>query len=279
MKNIKYLALLLFSITLLISCGQDGVDSVTNPGELNPTSEVNVGFVDSNYESLVMESGDPAVEFTIGTNVNPLGVPVTVTFTMSSSDGSPDAVAYPQTAVIDAGETSVDVQVAFSNDGVSEAFIAELYTFEILDVEFGGDYDYYLTPGELTREIAVIDVEPEFTTPPGPVQIVMTWNDFFTDLDCFLVTGDQDLAGTLIDGSQGITTTETLTLPADQYGVFSIYAYEWYGIYPATYDLNITFPDGRVESFSDVLITGDSFQFTITKGSLGAVDGYSITQL
>jgi hypothetical protein len=54
MKNIKYLALLLFSITLLISCGQDGVDSVTNPGELNPTSEVNVGFVDSNYESLVM---------------------------------------------------------------------------------------------------------------------------------------------------------------------------------------------------------------------------------
>jgi len=180
MKNIKYLALLLFSITLLISCGQDGVDSVTNPGELNPTSEVNVGFVDSNYESLVMESGDPAVEFTIGTNVNPLGVPVTVTFTMSSSDGSPDAVAYPQTAVIDAGETSVDVQVAFSNDGVSEAFIAELYTFEILDVEFGGDYDYYLTPGELTREIAVIDVEPEFTTPPGPVQIVMTWNDFFT---------------------------------------------------------------------------------------------------
>jgi hypothetical protein len=107
----------------------------------------------------------------------------------------------------------------------------------------------------------------------------MTWNDFFTDLDCFLVTGDQDIAGTIIDGSQGVTTTESLTLPVDQYGVFSIYAYEWYGIYPATYDLNITFPDGRVESFTGVVITGDSFQFTITKGSLGAVDGYSITQL
>ena len=34
MKNIKYLALL-FSLTLLISCGQDDVDSVTNPGVYN----------------------------------------------------------------------------------------------------------------------------------------------------------------------------------------------------------------------------------------------------
>jgi hypothetical protein len=275
MKNIKYLALLLFSITLLISCGQDGVDSVTNPGELNPTSEVNVGFVDSNYESLVLESGAPAVEFTIGTNVNPLGVPVTITFTMSSSDGSPDAVAFPQTAVIDPEETSVDVQVAFSNDDVPEAFIAEYYTFEILDVEFGGSNDYYLTPGELTREIAVIDTEPEFTTPPGSVEIVMTWDDFFTDLDCFLVSG----AGNLIDSSQGVTTTESLTLPVDEYGVFGIYVQEWYNSYPATYDLNITFPDGRVETFTDVVISAESYQFAITKGSLGAVDGYSITQL
>ena len=61
--------------------------------------------------------------------------------------------------------------------------------------------------------------------------------------------------------------------------MFSIFAQEWYNTYPATYDLNITFPDGRVESFTDVLITGPTFQFTITKGSLGAVDGYSITQL
>ena len=61
MKNIKYLALLLFSITLLISCGQDEVDSVTNPGVLTPTSEINLGFTDSNLDLVVLENDtDPA---------------------------------------------------------------------------------------------------------------------------------------------------------------------------------------------------------------------------
>ena len=66
MKNIKYLALLLFSITLLISCGQDEVDSVTNPGVLTPTSEINLGFTDSNGGQLVLESGGDAITFVIG---------------------------------------------------------------------------------------------------------------------------------------------------------------------------------------------------------------------
>ena len=61
MKNIKYLALLLFSITLLISCGQDEVDSVTNPGVFSPTSEVNIGFTDANLDLIVLENDtDPA---------------------------------------------------------------------------------------------------------------------------------------------------------------------------------------------------------------------------
>ena len=58
MKNIKYLALLIFSITLLVSCGQDDADSVTNPGTLNPTSEINLGFTDDNDGQLVLESSD-----------------------------------------------------------------------------------------------------------------------------------------------------------------------------------------------------------------------------
>lgn len=279
MKNIKYLSLLLFSIMLLVSCGQDDVDSVTNPGELTPTSEVNVGFVDSNYESLVIESGGPALDFTIGTNVNPLGLDISVTFGMSSSDGSPEGVAYPQTVVIPADESSVDIQISFSNDDVAEGFIAEVYTFEILNIEYAGSYDYYLTPGELSREISVIDSEPDFTTPPGPVEIRVTWDDFFKDLDIFLITGDQDLQGTILDDSQGITSTEIVTLPTTEEGVFSLYMYEWNFDYPADYDVTFTFPGGRVETFEDATITQDSFQFTLTKANFGAQVGYRITQL
>jgi len=71
MKNIKYLALL-FSLTLLISCGQDDVDSVTNPGVYSPTSEINVGFTDTNIDQMVLEN-DPTADpltYTIGTKIS-----------------------------------------------------------------------------------------------------------------------------------------------------------------------------------------------------------------
>jgi len=280
MKNIKYLALL-FSLTLLISCGQDDVDSVTNPGEWTPTSEINVGFTDTNVGQIILEN-DPTAEpltFSVGTNINPLGVPITVSLGISSSDGSPEGVSFPATVIIPADETSVQVQLSFSDDGVAEGFAEEVYTLEILDVAFGSSDVYYLTPGELTRKISVVDSEPDFTAPAGPVQITVTWSNSAKDLDIFLVTGDQDLGGTVLDDSQGVTTTEQVVLPADEEGVFSLYMYEWSSDYPAEYDINFTFPGGRVETFSGAKIESDSWQFTMIKASLGSQFGYRITQL
>ncbi|MAD30606.1 MAG: hypothetical protein CMC00_06235 [Flavobacteriaceae bacterium] len=280
MKNIKYLALL-FSLTLLISCGQDDADSVTNPGEYTPTSEVNVGFTDTNIDQMVLEN-DPtadALTYTIGTNINPLDVDITLTLGITSSDGSPDGASYPQTVIIPAGESSVDVQLSFSDDGVAEGFAEEIYTFEILDVDFGSSDVYYLTQGELTRNITVIDSEPDFTAPPGAVEISVTWSNAAKDLDVFLITGDQDSGGVLIDDSQGVTTTEQVVLPADQEGVFSLFMYEWSSDYPVEFNVSFTFPGGLVETFTDVKIQDDSFQFTLIKASLGAQFGYRITQL
>ena len=280
MKNIKYLALL-FSLTLLISCGQDDADSVTNPGEYTPTSEVNVGFTDTNIDQMVLEN-DPTADpltYTIGTNINPLDVDITLTLGITSSDGSPDGASYPQTVIIPAGESSVDVQLSFSDDGVAEGFAEEIYTFEILDVDFGSSDVYYLTQGELTRNITVIDSEPDFTAPPGAVEISVTWSNAAKDLDVFLVTGDQDSGGVLIDDSQGVTTTEQVVLPADQEGVFSLFMYEWSSDYPVEFNVSFTFPGGLVETFTDVKIQDDSFQFTLIKASLGAQFGYRITQL
>ena len=99
------------------------------------------------------------------------------------------------------------------------------------------------------------------------------------DLDIFLITGDQDLGGTQLDDSQGVTTTEQMTLPADEEGVFSVYMYEWNFDYPAEYDISFTFPGGRVETFLGAKIESDSFQFTMIKASLGSQFGYRITQL
>ena len=280
MKNIKYLALL-FSLTLLISCGQDDVDSVTNPGEWTPTSEINVGFTDTNGGQIVLENDPTAVPltFSVGTNINPLGLPITVSLGISSSDGSPEGVSFPSTVIIPADETSVEVSVSFSDDGVAEGFAEEVYTLEILDVAFGTSDVYYLTPGESTRKISVVDSEPDFTAPPGPVQITVTWSNPVKDLDIFLITGDQDLGGTQLDDSQGVTTTEQMTLPADEEGVFSVYMYEWNFDYPAEYDISFTFPGGQVETFLGAKIESDSFQFTMIKASLGSQFGYRITQL
>ena len=283
MKNIKYLALLLFSITLLISCGQDEVDSVTNPGVFTPTSEVNIGFTDANLDLVVLENDtDPAaapITFTIGTGSNPLDIPMTLTLGVSSSDGSPEAVSYPETVTIPAGENSVEIQIDFSDDGVTEGFLPEIYTFEILDVDFGGSDSYYLAPGELTRSITVIDSEPDVLTSAGPVEITITWSDFSIDLDVLLVTGDQDLSGTVIDSSLGYTTTESVTLPSSEDGLFSLYMREFYSNYPTEFDVSFTFPDGTVKTFLGAKIQATTFTFTMLKAPLGSQVGYTLTQL
>ena len=211
MKNIKYLALLLISFTLLISCGQDEVDSVTNPGVLTPTSEINFGFIDANDGQLVLES-DPlnAVTFVIGLSSNPLPVATVLTIGVSSSDGTIDGANYPETVIIPAGDTSVDVVVSFSDDGVAEGTNAETFTIEILDADLGDNSDYYLTSGDATRTIDVVDTLPfSVVTEAGPLELVFSWVGS-SDLDAFLFSA----SGTQIDGSQGFSNTEYLTLPA-----------------------------------------------------------------
>ena len=56
----------------------------------------------------------------ISLSTNPLSVATTITLAGSSSDGTVDGASYPETVVIPAGDTSVDVVVSFSDDGVAE---------------------------------------------------------------------------------------------------------------------------------------------------------------
>ncbi|MGB1501746.1 MAG: hypothetical protein ACPH3L_08980 [Flavobacteriaceae bacterium] len=213
MKNIKYLALLLFSITLLVSCGQDDADSVTNPGTLNPTSEINIGFTDDNDGQLVLEGEeDNATTFTISLSTNPLPVATVITLGVSSSDGTTDGTSFPETVTIPAGDTSVDVVVSFTDDGVAEGTDVETVTIEILDADFGGDFDYYLTPGDITRTIDVTDSLPfSVVTEVGPLDMTFYWAGF-SDLDAGIFSVAQ---GGFIDISQNFDQDpEFLSIPA-----------------------------------------------------------------
>ena len=213
MKNIKYLALLLFSLTLLISCGQDDADSVTNPGVLIPTSEISIGFTDTNGGQLVLESDvENAITFVISLSTNPLSVATTITLAGSSSDGTVDGANYPETITIPAGESSVDVVVSFSDDGVAEGTDVETFTIEIVDADFGGSNDYYLTPGDISRTIDVTDSFPfSVVTEVGPLEMVFAWSGL-SDLDAGIYSVD---LGGLIDLSDNYNQDpEYLTLPA-----------------------------------------------------------------
>ncbi len=284
MKNIKYLALLVFSLTLLISCGQDDVDSVTNSGILTPTSEINLGFVDSNGGQLVLESGSDPITFMISTNTNPLDVAITVTLGISSSDGTTDGASFPETVMIPAGETSADVLVSFSDDGVAEGTDVETYTLEILDADFGGSEVYYLTPGEITRTIDVTDTLPlTIVTTVGDVDFNFDWSGS-SDLDCRI----RDAGLTTIDTGYSVTPGETVTLPGSEPdGVYTFSIRPW-DVFDSEIDylIEMVVPSGTPDVF---LFTGKILNATggwsqeitsleITKETDGNVVTYTIIE-
>ena len=283
MKNIKYLALLVFSITLLISCGQDDVDSVTNPGTLNPTSEINLGFTDDNDGQLVLEGADDnATIFTISLSTNPLPVATVITLGASSSDGTTEGISFPETVTIPAGDSSVDVIVSFSDDGVAEGTDVETVTIEILDADFGGNFDYYLTPGDLTRTIYVTDSLPlQVETTVGDVDFGFYWAGD-SDLDCRI----RDAFLTTIDTGYSVTPSESVTLPGSvPDGVYTFSIRPWSVLDAAIqYLIEMEVPTGETYPFSSILLNatgGWSQEITsleITKSTNGSTVTYTIIQ-
>jgi hypothetical protein len=287
MKNIKYLALL-FSLTLLISCGQDDVDSVTNPGVLTPTSEINLGFTDANGGQLVLESDEEnAITFVISLSTNPLSVATTITLAGSSSDGTVDGASYPETVVIPAGDTSVDVVVSFSDDGVAEGTDVETFTIEIVDADFGGSNDYYLTPGDISRTIDVTDSFPfSVVTEVGPLEMVFAWSGL-SDLDAGIYSVD---LGGLIDLSDNYNQDpEYLTLPASAADGVYIFQIAPWSVAGSEIDWFLEFevvshPTETIYPFSGKLLNAGGFYsdirdtIEITKSTDGSEVTYTIIQ-
>jgi len=274
MKNFKYLAVLL-SFTFFISCGEDDVDSITNDGTFSATTEINVGFTDMHNGSEIFE-GD-MLTFTIGTTtVNALPADMVVELSMTSTDGTVDEVNFPATVTIPAGATSVDVPVTFADEGTNGD--TESYTMEIVNATMqSNSQEYYVTPSAVSSSIRVLS--PPITTIAGDVVIRMTWVDGSRDLDLFLVTGDQDLGGTVIDDSQGVTTTEAVVFPgASADGIYSVFINQFAFTADVEYTMTFEFPDGQQIAFTRI-VSQDSFVFTIDKATNGADVVYTIVEI
>ena len=252
------------------------MDSITNDGTYSPTSEISIGFTDINDEQIVTEDGG-TISFTISSSLN-LNTDIEVALGVTASSGSTQSITFPATVTIPAGSVNVQVDIAFADDGLDEGFESELVTLDILSADFGESSEYYLTTADSQRNIFVIDSAPSIVTTPGEITITVSWADPFKDLDIFLVTGDQDLSGNVIDSSQGITTTEVVVLPQSEFGLFSVYMYEYYFNYPADFELVVTFPDGQEVSYTRN-ITEDGFTIVINKQPFGTNVACEIIEL
>ena len=280
MRNIKYIAFL-FTIALMISCGEDDVESVTNPGEVTPTSEISIGFSDSNNGLLVLENGG-MVSYTIELSVNPLSVDTEVSLGMTSSDGTIDGATFPASVTIPAGSTTADIDVTFADDGVAEGFVAETFTLQILDADFGGSTVFYLTPGDVNRSVDVADVLPVIVvTTAADVDFNFDWTGT-SDLDCRI----RNAALTTIDTGYSVTPTETVTLgQATPDGTYTVSIRPW-----TVADVSIDYIFEFVSPAGSEIFTGNIMNATpgwsieipaieITKVTDGATVTYTILEL
>ncbi len=244
MKNLKYI-IYFFSLALIFSCGEDDVDSITNPGTFTDSNQVNIGFTDSNDGMLLLENGG-TVTYTV-TLSEALAADATVSFAMSSSDGSAEASF--SSVVISAGSTSADVTVTFTDDGQNDS-AGEVNTFTIANVEYPSSPTVYLTYDGSSRTSNVFDTLPLIIdTTPGDVAIRLDWAGS-EDLDLYLRDEPGFAGGNPNIDFSWFSQPETMTMPgalADGEYYIGVDNFNVTPPYSVACTLVVTFPDAQSE--------------------------------
>ncbi|MDA9070692.1 hypothetical protein N9K11_00135 [bacterium] len=248
MKHIYKFSIVLLTVFTFIGCNVDDDDSVT----VLPMKELTASL---SQQEDVIRIADDATSYDLVINFSE-ALPSYSTIEYSL-DGGATTISSASS-----GDNTLVIPIAFDED----KFFRDVVLSDFIVVNAAARRFSTSITGNSSLRIAR---QGTIFAAPGSVEISVTWSNPAKDLDVFLVTGDQDLGGVLIDDSQGVTTTEQVVLPADQEGVFSLFMYEWSSDYPVDYEINYVFEDGQVLSF-DSNITSDSFQFTISKLNDGA---------
>lgn len=277
MKNFKYLAVL-FTFTLFMACGEDDVDSITNDGTYSPSSEISIGFSDSNDGLLLLEAGG-TTDYTISHSIGALPDDLILSLNMTSSDGSVEAT-FPTEVTIPAGETSVTFTCTLNDDGV--AGDTETYVLSIADAVYQGDAsEFYFTTADGERKIDIVDTLPVIvSTTPGDVDFNFTWTGA-SDLDVRI----RDAALNTIDTGYSVSPGETVTLgQADADGIYTFSIRPWSVADPTSdWTIEFVYPTGT-ETFTGTVTLGAGFwaeEFTvleIEKVTDGGTVTYSFTE-
>lgn len=274
MKQFKYL-LFAFIISLFISSCEENTDSVTNPGTLTLPTEVKISFTDANPNPEVTE-GD-TTSFRIGMN-QAINGRVVISLNVTSSDGVVEAT-FPTSITLENGQAATYFDFSPDDDGEIESGEAYTITIADVDVQFEDpNTPYYLYNGDYTRTITVRDIPTPIVTTVGDVAAILTWSEP-RDLDLWLITGNQDFGGTVIDNSLSISQIETAYFPTTlPDGEHSVYINQYGFTAPVNYTMTFVFPDGQQRAYNSI-VTQDSFVFVISKSSSGTNVTYNITEL
>lgn len=256
MKNIKIKMMLLLATIVTFSCAVDDDAAVVNNVVTKTVSISPTGVV-----LVPSAQGTQAVSFNV-------------------SDGG-----FMNDALV---ELTRNGEVATVTIAGGSSVSAEDYTVNTGDVIELQVNDVSAINASVNDELATVDTENNAVTLIGfdvnPVagQVVfdLLWGDAFFDYDIFLVTGDQDLGGTVLDSSQGVTNSEQIAFDETQPdGVYSIYINDFWNDNAGTAVTFIaTLPDGSTEVFlSNVDL--DYWIITFEKTTNGTDVSYTFTQL
>ena len=248
MKHIYKFSIVLLTVFTFIGCNVDDDDSVT----VLPMKELTASL---SQQVDVIRIADDATSYDLVINFSE-ALPSYSTIEYSLDGGA------TTTSSASSGDNTLVIPIAFDED----KFYRDVVLSDFIVVNAAARRFSTSITGNSSLRIAR---QGTIFAAPGSVEITVTWSDSSKDLDIFLIEGNQDLGGALLDDSQGVTTTEQVVLSADEEGVFSLYMYEWNFDYPVDYEINYVFEDGQVLSF-DSNITSDSFQFTMSKSNDGA---------
>ncbi|CAM1360206.1 hypothetical protein [Tenacibaculum xiamenense] len=285
MKNIKLtIYIVLFSLGF-IACTNETTDPVI--GTPVATSQVEIGFSDSNNNANILEDGGQT-SVSVGLTKS-LPFDVMVELEITSSDGSLEDDAgqaelnYDQMITISAGSTSANANISFVDDGKSDG--AETYTVKIKNATTSvTSTEYFITASsdktQQSRTLNVYDQLPDVVdTTEGSVKIDLMWSESSRDMDFYILNAPEPLVSNIVDRSEGFTTTESVDLPATADDItYYLFINQYLFTADVEYTIDFTFPDGQTMNYTGT-VTQDSNVMSLAKVTDGDTVTYTITKL
>ncbi|CAL2102527.1 lipoprotein precursor [Tenacibaculum sp. 190130A14a] len=292
MKKIKLSIYTLLLSIAFIGCNSSNTELVE--GTVTPTTQVTIGFTDSNNNQDVLEDGGN-VSFQVSLS-KALPYDITVEFEVESSDASLmsstiSEVNYEEKVVISAGQKTADVALSFVDDGKSDA--VETYTVNLKNAYTTSTLTTHFVTGSnaadsMSRVINVYDSLPTvIEADKGTVSLLLEWPGA-EDLDLYL-RSEPTIFSTVLANSwfsqpESVDITEAMGdgdfyLGLDNFNL------------PTPYDvrctLKIVLPDTSTETLMTDLVTTETAAangepdvwFKITRRTDGDKSTYSIIKI